>query len=411
MPRKTPFHPRTEALCTSYAWKEWAGYLAVCNYDRHSEREYFSIRHAAGLIDVSPLYKVEVTGPDASAFLARVWCRDITKCRVGQVVYSTLCDVHGKCLDDGTVSRLGREHFRVTSSESWIAWFQRLARGFDVSLEDSTHRIASLALQGPHARDVLREITEFDVDRMRFFRARPTKIGGVPVVLSRTGYTGDLGYELWCDNDRALDLWDAVVQAGRIWGLEPIGLDALDVARIEAGFVLQGVDYVSARCCVIEARKSTPSEAGLGWTVDLTDRPAFIGQQALLREQETGQRWDLVGLELDWAELAALYGSYGLPPHLAPSASRDPVPVYNGAGKQVGQATSHTWSPHLKKYIALAQVRQGNAAIGTQLQIEHTVEFERRRVTATVVERPFFDPARKKSTPKTGRPAGLEATP
>ncbi len=407
MSRKTPFHPRTQALCESHGWKEWAGYLAVCNYDRHSEREYVAIRHATGLLDVTPLYKVEVKGPGAASFLARVWCRDITRCRVGQVVYTTMCDAQGKCLDDGTVSRLSPDHFRVTSSESWMARFEKLARGYDVSLEDSTHRIAALALQGPHSRDVLRGITEFDVDRMRFFRVRPTRIGGVPVHLSRTGYTGDLGYEIWCDNGDALPLWDALIQAGASWGLEPIGLDALDVARIEAGFVLQGVDYVSARSCLIESRKSTPAEAGLGWTVDLEDRPAFVGQQALLAERERGPAWKLVGLEVDWAELEALYASYGLPPHLVPSASREAVPIYGASGRQVGQLTSRTWSPLLKKSIGLAQLRAGSTAVGTRVQVEHTVEFERRRVTATVVETPFFDPERKKHTPKTGRPTSL----
>ncbi len=406
MPRKTPFHPRTQALAESYAWKEWAGYLAVCTYDRHSEREYFAFRYAAGLLDVTPLYKVDVRGPDAAAFLSRAWCRDITKCSVGRVVYTTMADAHGKCLDDGTVSRLSRDHYRVTSSESWLAWFGRLSRGFDVTLEDTTHQVAALALQGPHARDVLREITAFDVDRMRFFRVRPTTIAGVPVHLSRTGYTGDLGYEIWTSNEHALALWDALIAAGRPWGLEPAGLDALDVTRIEAGFVLQGIDYVSARSCLIEARKSTPTEAGLGWTVDLDDRPPFVGQKALLLERERGPVWDLVGLELDWPELEALYASYGLPPHLAPLACRQAVPVYGPSG-QVGQATSQTWSPVLKKPIALAQIRVGHAKVGTRLQVEHTVEFERRRITATVVERPFYDPPRKKHTPKRGRPAGL----
>lgn len=413
MSRKTPFHPRTEALCESYAWKEWAGYLAVCNHDRHSEREYFAIRHTAGLLDVTPLYKMEVTGPDAGAFLARVWCRDISRMRVGQVVYSTMMDSLGECLDDGTISRLSPDHFRITSSESWLAWYLRLARGYDVKLEDSSHRICALALQGPEARNVLREITEFDVDRMRFFRVRPTTIGGVPVHLSRTGYTGDLGYEIWTENEHALPLWDAIVAAGKPWGLQPMGLDALDVSRIEAGFVLQGVDYISARSCLIDFRKSTPLEAGLGWTVDLDtpERPAFIGQDAMRRELERGPEWDLVGLDIDWAELAELYGSYGLPPHLAPTATREAVPVYDAGGVQVGQCTSRTWSPHLKKYIGLAQIKAGHTAIGTQLQVEHTAEYERRRTGATVVEKPFFDPERKKHTPKTGRPKSLEAAP
>ncbi len=410
MPRKTPFHPRTAALCESHAWKEWAGYLAVCNHDSHSEREYFALRHTAGLLDVTPLYKAEVTGPDAGALLARVWCRDISKMRVGQVVYSTLADPHGDCLDDGTVARLAPEHYRVTSSESWYAWYLRHARGYDVEIVDSTHRFAALALQGPQARNVLREITAWDVDRMRFFRGRNTTLAGLPITLTRTGYTGDLGYEIWTENEHALGVWDALIAAGRPWGLEPIGLDALDVSRIEAGFVLQGVDYISARSCLIDFRKSTPHEAGLGWTVDLDTegRPPFIGQQAIRDELERGPEWDLVGLEFDWAELAELYASYGLPPHLAPCASREAVPVYDPGGRQIGQCTSRTWSPHLKKYLGLAQIRTPHHAVGSRVQVEHTAEYERRRVSARIVETPFFDPPRKRHTPKKGRPKGLQ---
>ena len=403
MPRLTPFHPRTSELAKrSYAWKEWAGYIAPCNFDRHSEREYFAIRRTAGLLDVTPLYKYEITGPDAGVFLARIWTRNIARMNVGQVVYSAMCDENGHAIDDGTVARLSKDHYRATSSESWLRWFHRHARGFDVEIEDSTDRIATLAIQGPRSRDILNSVVAMKLERLRFFRAFKTTLAGHDVVVTRTGYTGDLGYEVWMDNGAALDVYDALIEAGKPHGLEPIGLDALDVSRIEAGFVLQGIDYVSALSCMIEARKSTPSDAGLGWTVDLDgeDRPAFIGQEALLRERETGPAWDLVGLEIDWAELADLYASYGLPPHLAPIACRDAVPVYGGSGrKQIGQVTSTTWSPTLKKLLALAQVRAPHAALGSQVQVEHTVEFERRTVTATIVPKPFFDPERKKSMP------------
>ncbi len=401
MPRLTPFHPRTSALAAkSFAWKEWAGYIAACNFDRHSEREYFAVRRAAGLLDVTPLFKLEVTGPDAGLFLSTIWTRNIAKMSVGQVVYSCMCDEHGWALDDGTVTRLSKTHYRVTSSESWLRWFHRHARGFDVQIEDSTDRVCALALQGPLSRDILREVVAMQIDRLRFFRSRPTTLAGRDVVVTRTGYTGDLGFEIWMDNDAALPVYDALLEAGKPYGMEPIGLDALDVTRIEAGFVLQGVDYISAHSCLIEARKSTPSDAGLGWTVDLDDRPPFIGQAALLRERENGPKWDLVGLELDWAELADLYASYNLPPHLAPIACRDAVPVYTASGRnQVGQATSTTWSPTLKKLLCLAQVRAPHAALGTKLQVEHTVEFERRTVTATIVPKPFFDPERKRFTP------------
>ena len=403
MPRQTPFHPRTAALCCSYAWKEWAGYAAVCNYDRHSEREYFAFRHTAGLIDITPLFKYEITGPDAGAFLSRVWCRDIASIGRGRVVYSSMVDERGKMLDDGTIARIGEQHYRVTSSEAWLGWFHRHARGYQVTIEESTDDIAALALQGPLARQILKPLVEFDMDRMRFFRIRRTTLAGIPLWISRTGYTGDLGYELWVDNVDALRLWDALTEAGAPLGMEPVGLDALDVVRIEAGFVLQGIDYVSAKFCLNEFRKSTPCEAGLSSTVDL-ERDLFVGQGALLAERARGPAWELVGLELSWSELEVLYASYNLPPHLAPAASRAALPVYDPAGrKQIGQITSSVWSPLLKKSIALAQVRAAWAAPGTVLKAECTPEFERRQVSATVVPRPFFDPERKRHTPGSGK--------
>ena len=400
--RTTPFHPRTSALCTSFAWKEWAGYAAVCNFDRHSEREYFAFRGTAGLIDITPLHKYEVTGPDAAAFLARVWTRDIAKVGVGRVVYSSMCDADGWMLDDGTITRLGPEHFRVTTSEPWLSWFERHRRGYDVEIRDAQRELAALALQGPRARAVLKPIVAFDMDRMRFFRCRRTQLAGIDVWVSRTGYTGDLGYEIWCANEAAPAVWDALLSSGQPHGIEPCGLDALDVVRIEAGFVLQGCDYVSAVSCITDFSKSTPDDAGLGWTVDL-DRAPFIGQRAIRAERARGPTWDLVGLELSWPELEALYASYKLPPHLAPCASRAAVPLYDASGKQVGQMTSSTWSPVLKRYLGLAQVRRPHHVRGTTLQVEHTVEYERRKVTATVVDTPFYDPPRKRLTPSTGK--------
>ncbi len=397
---QTPFHARTAALCTSYAWKEWAGCAAVCNYDRHSEREYFAVRHACGLIDVSPLYKYEVRGPDAGRLLARVTCKDATRMRKGQVTYTTWCDSQGKALDDGTISRFADDWFRITSSEPWLAWFRRHSRGLTVEVEDVTTKLGALALQGPTSRAVLDQLTDFDLDKMRFFRVRPMRLAGRQVRVSRTGYTGDLGFEIWVQPDDALHVWDAIFEAGRPYRLQPMGLDALDVLRIEAGFVLQGVDYISARSCVIEPRKSSPFEIGLGWTVELErEGEPFIGQKALLAERERGSEWALVGLDISWPELETLYFGYGLPPHLAPIACRDGVPVYARDGGQVGMVTSQVWSPLLKKYLALATVKAPYGADGTQLSVEHTVEFVRHRVTGTVVPKPFFDPERKKSVP------------
>lgn len=400
MTRTTPFHARTGPLCSSYAWKEWAGYAAVSNFDRHSEREYYAFRQTAGLIDMTPLSKLEVRGPDAAALLSRLWTRDIRRLPKGRVVYGAMCDANGHVLDDGTVANLGGGHYRVSSNAPWLGWYHEHARRFDVDLEESAHDLAVLSIQGPLARDVLNPIVEVDLDAMRFFGVRSTTIAGITGEVARTGYTGDLGFECWVANDDAPALWDAVLEAGELYGAEPAGLDAMDVARIEAGFVLPGIDYISARDCVIESRKSTPDEAGLGWTVKL-DREGWIGRDALVREQARGgSKWLMVGLEVSWPDLERLYDEYGLPPHLAPCGCRDPLPVYDLDGNQVGQATSSTWSPILKRYVAMAQVYRRFGALGSTLQIEHTPEFERRKVTATVTNKPFYDPPQKTFTPK-----------
>ncbi len=394
MPIPSPFHERTQPLCKSYRWKDWAGYYAVCSFGHGHEKEYFAFREAAGLIDVSPLYKYEITGTEAAALLARMMVRDITKLAVGRVTYCCWCDDDGKVVDDGTVTRLGEQHYRVTAADPSYHWMQRLARPFDVQIEDSSARFGALALQGPTSRDILKASSDIDIDALRFFHATSGLLGGASVWVTRTGYTGDLGYEIWCESADALTVWDALIDTGAAYGIRPAGLDALDLSRIEAGFIMLGVDYFSAPTVVIESRKSTPYEIGLGWSVQL-DREPFMGQQALMRERENGSKWQLVGLELSWEALEALYDSYGLPPNLPAHASRDPLPVYRG-DRQVGQATSHAWSPILKKSLALASVRAGNSEPGTRLAIEHTVEFERRRVTATVVDMPFYKPERKR---------------
>jgi len=396
MPIPTPFHERTQALCSSYRWKDWSGYCAVCSFDTSHEREYFAFRETAGLLDVTPLYKYEVSGPDAAALLARMMVRDVSTLKVGRVAYTCWCDDGGKVIDDGTVARLGADHFRVTAADPTLHWLQVAGRGFDVDIEDSSTRLAALALQGPTSRAVLRAaVTGAGLDALKFFGVTRAQIGTTPVWISRTGYTGDLGYEVWCERGDALAVWDALIESGRPHGIEAAGLDALDVARIEAGFILLGVDYFSSKKVVLESRKSTPLELGFGWMVDL-ERGNFIGRDAIAAEKTRGSIWQLVGLEVSWEELEALYEGFNLPPSLPVTARRDALPVYNDEGLQVGQATSHTWSPILKKYLAIASVHRGYEAKGTKLQIEHTVEYERRKVTATVAPPPFFDPERKR---------------
>ena len=396
MPVPTPFHPRTSALCSSYRWKDWAGFYAVCSYDTNHDREYFAFRHAAGLLDVSPLFKYRVEGRDAAEFLAFVMTRDIRKVKPHQVTYCCFCDSKGKVIDDGTVARLHDSVYRVTSASPSLRWLQEHARGFSVGIADESESVAALALQGPTSRNVLREASGgADLDSLRFFRIMEAQIGQARVEISRTGYTGDLGYEIWMQKDDALSVWDRILQAGESYGLVPAGLDALDVTRVEAGFILQGVDYYSATRCPIEARKSSPYEIGLGWTVDL-DRDPFLGQESLRREKSAGSRWALVGLQISWEEMEALYEEHGLPPHLPATAWRTAVPVYDGE-RQIGRATSGSWSPLLKQNLALASVEERYSRPGTAIRIEHTAEYERRTVTAKVVPRPFFDPERKKA--------------
>ena len=377
-------------------WKDWAGYYAVRSYATYPEREYFAIRHTAGLIDVTPLFKYEVQGPDAAEFLSGIMVRNIRKQKVGQVWYCCWCDDAGKVVDDGTVARLDETHYRVTSAEPSLAWFSRFMRGFDATIEDSSRQIGALSLQGPSSRGILSSVCDDSVDALKYFRLMKTRIAGADVVVSRTGYTGDLGYEVWVKNDDALVVYDALLEGGAAYGLLPAGLDPMDITRIEAGYILNGVDYYNANHCMIESRKSTPYELDLGWMVRVK-RPAFNGSAALKAEKRDGPKRVLAGLELDWDEHEALFAREGLPPEIPAAAWRQPMPVYDDTGDQVGYANSGTWSPTLKKNLALATLKSGFGDVGRRLQFEVTVEYRRLTVTATVVKKPFFDPERKRA--------------
>jgi aminomethyltransferase len=399
VPLETPFHPRTQAACLTYKWKDWAGYHAVCRYGLSPEREYNAVRQASGLIDVTPLFKYEVRGPEAGRFLSRVLVRDVSGEKVGRMRYLCWCDGDGKVLDDGTVARLGEDHFRLTSAAPAMHWLGRHAEPFDVAIEDLSATMAAVALQGPTSRDLLRRVSDADLDALRYFAVTPTRFeGGGEGWLSRTGYTGDLGYELWVENDRALALWDALMAEGKAFGIEPVGLDALDILRVEAGYILRGVDYTPANEALIEAQKSSPFELGLGWTVKLDGRSIdCVGQRALEREKGGEQStWAFAGLEIDWLAVERLHARHGLPPQVPAAAWRASIPIH-ADGKQVGYATSGTWSPVLKKNLALVTIEPGYAAPGTPVFIEQTVEHVRTTVPATVTKTPFFDPERKRS--------------
>jgi len=396
MPIGTPFHPRTSELCTSLFYKDWAGYHTVCSYDTGHEREYYALRNAAGLIDVSPMFKYDVYGKDAAAFLSRVMVKNINNLGVGRCTYLCWCDDHGKVLDDGTVFRLDDTHFRINAAEPTFSWLMRQSRGFEVTIEDSTDKFGALSLQGPTSRSILKNVSDADLDSLRYFGVTKASLDDVDVLISRTGYTGDLGYEVWVEREQALKVYDAIMAGGRDYRIQPVGLDAMDITRIEAGYIMNGVDYFSSNTCSIESRKSTPYEIDLGWAVDL-DRDPFIGQDALKVERANGSEWATVGLVYDWPAFERLFNEFGLPPELPGGAWRTPVPVYDEKGVQIGQGTSGTWSAILKDNLALATVKTAHADPGTALQIEVTVEYERRRVPAIVTKTPFFDPPRKRA--------------
>ena len=394
---ETPFHARTAPLIRAQTWRRWAGHQVASAYDPHPDREYAAVRSSAALFDVSPLKKYLISGHDAERLLDRMVTRDVTKCAIGQVMYTAWCDAHGKQLDDGTISRLDDHVFRLTSAEPNVRWLQMNAEGMNVEIEDVSDRIGALALQGPLSRTILEKLSASSLSTLKYFRFIETRLRTVPVAISRTGYTGDLGYEIWVDAPYALSVWDSLIEVGEQYGLVPAGIWALDIARIEAGLVMLDVDYFSAHHALIEDQKSSPYELGLGWTVSDTKGP-FNGQRALRAEKARGPAWSFVGLEVQWPSFEKLHLERGLAPHVPNIAWRTSAPIYGGLrGQQVGYATSGTWSPLLKKYLALGHVSAEHGAPGTELELEITVEHRRRRANAIVRKLPFFDPPRKRS--------------
>jgi len=398
VPIGTAFHERTFPLCESLSYREWSGYYTVSVYETHHEHEYNAIRNAAALIDVSPLYKYLLTGADATRLVNRVITRDINKVAVGQVIYCCWCDEEGKVIDDGTITRLEENKYRWTAADPSLRWFRQNALGMDVEIEDISEKVAALAVQGPTSGRLLADVTQnADLRSLKYFRMTSAKIAGVPVDISRTGYTGDLGYELWMPWPDAVKVWDAIAATGTSYDVHAAGMLALDVARIEAGLLLIEVDYISSKKAMIESQKYSPFELGFSRLVHM-EKEHFIGKQALGEELKDGAKRQLVGLEIDWTEVERIFEDVRLAPQVPATASRTHVPVYRG-GIQIGKSTSQTWSPTLKKYIALASLETQFASKDTTVKIEMTVESVRHKVGAKVVDMPFFNPKRKTATP------------
>jgi glycine cleavage system T protein (aminomethyltransferase) len=393
--RYTPFHDRTSALCQPQNWRRWAGYFVVGSYDLTIDHEYWAIRNSAALIDVTPLMKYIITGKDAARLLDRMTTRNIQKMKVGQVYYTGWCDDEGKMIDDGTVSRLEETTFRLTSADPNLRWLSMNAVGLDVEITEVTDQVAALSFQGPNTRTVLNHCCEKPVDELKYFRLMKNKIKGVEVTISRTGYTGDLGYEIWIDANNALAVWDTLMVAGHGYGISPVGILAMDMARVEAGLFMIEVDYTSTTHAWIHAQKSSPFELGLDWTVSLDKPGYFVGRRALEREKKEGSLWKLVGLDIDWPGMEKLYEEVGLPPQIPGSAVRASLPVMVD-DTQVGYVSTSSWSPLLKKYIALVHLERPYYEVGTDVNMEITVQHHRKHTPAKVVKLPFYEPEWKK---------------
>ncbi|HEX7222497.1 MAG TPA: aminomethyltransferase family protein, partial [Candidatus Limnocylindrales bacterium] len=375
MIRTTPFHERTSALNETGLWEHWSNHLAAVRYQMSDKFEYFAIRNSAGLFDSSPLYKYRITGSDAEKFLAGVMIRDIRTCEPGHAQYTAWCDDRGFVIEDGVVLRHGPQDFMLTAAEPNLAYFEGLAGSLDVGFEEVTEDWAVLAIQGPRARALLGTLTA-DVASLPYFGLTATNIAKVPVTVSRTGYTGDLGYEVWIPAGDALKVWDAVWDTSRGQGVIPFGMNALYMARIEAGLVLLDVDFHSSRYAWTDADKTTPVELGLGWMLRnlAADDRAFIGRDAITRElRDKTSRWKLTGLVVDWQDFDRIHDAAGLIPPKDHVPVQEEMFVYDEGGAQVGYSTSYMYSPMLQRHIALARVRPELAKPGSEVRLEVAV--------------------------------------
>ncbi|PZM77525.1 MAG: aminomethyl transferase family protein [Candidatus Melainabacteria bacterium] len=394
MLKTTPLHSRTSALMQANQWRRWAGYSVASSYEMTHDREYYAIRNACVLLDVSPLCKYRIKGTDALKFLNRLVTRDVSKISVGGMLYTPWCDSRGKILDDGTVAMLAADEYRLTSAEPNLRWLQDNAVGMQVEITDVSDQIAAMSLQGPKSRDLLMTLCDSPLGGVKYYEFVNTKIDGADVMISRTGYTGDLGFELWVDATKAEKVWDAVVKAGKSFALQPAGIWALDVSRIEAGLIMLDIDYTPANKAMTDAQTSTPIELGLNWAISWK-KGNFIGRKALLAEKENGSTIQFVGLEIDHKEFERQHHELGLTVPYPFMAWRAVIPLYVD-GSQVGYATSGVWSPTLKKYLAFGHVQPKYAQPGSVVTIDLTVDRFRRSFNAEVTKLPFFNPPRKK---------------
>ncbi|MEM7416689.1 MAG: aminomethyltransferase family protein [Gemmatimonadota bacterium] len=402
-PRTSPFHTRLAPLCTPGLWKDWAGYVVAPQYQYSLTNEYYAVRNSVAVFDTTPLFKVHVTGSDASALLERALLRDIRTCSVGRAQYTVWCDEEGFVMQDGVIVHVDENEYWVTSAEPTLRTFRQIARDrglSDVRVEDVSDDYGILAIQGPHAHDVLGQLTA-DAAGLRYFGASRSRIAGAPVVLSRTGYTGDLGYELWVERSDALRVWDALWDAGAAYNLTPMGNTALKMSRVEAGLLLMGADFHSSRFAWVDAQRETPLELGWSWMLRklAEDDRDFIGRAAIEREiADRTSRWSTVGLAVDSHDYDRVYEAAGIVPPLHEVYSETTMSIYRRGTKEwdyAGYASSFFTSSLLKRPIALAKLPLDLTDVGTEVDLEVQVIRQPKNVLARVAALPFFNPARK----------------
>ena len=385
----TPFFECYEPLIETRAFRQWSGYNTLTVFSS-VEHEYFAIRNSASLFDMSPMIKYQISGPDAEAFLNRLVTRDVRKLRKNRVTYTMWCNDDGHVIDDGTIFRLGKEKFLLCTGERQLDWFLYSAIGFDVQVREITQDIAALALQGPTSCAVLKKLGLVGVEKLKPFEIGTFKEPGFEIMVSRTGFTGDLGYELWIEPENARALWNLLMAAGEARGIRPIGFAALEMARIEAGLLLPDSEFVNAEFTLRTGRARTPFELGMDWLVDM-DKGNFTGRRALLKQQKAGLKQCLVGLEVD-----------GKKPAIDALIYAD-----EQARQRVGATTSALWSPTCKRNIAMAMVDaphfNSKAGLWAEIYVKRELIWQRRMVRCRIVERPFYSPERRKLTPPNDR--------
>ncbi len=399
MTRLTPFHSRTSTLNEGQRWEDWEGFLAATMYGLDPLVEYNAVRLGCGLFDVSPLHKYEVRGPGAQALLQRMVVRNLAPSRPGRGFYTVWCDDDGKVVDDGAVFHIAENHLRLTSTLPSLEWLVDNSSGFDVTIEDVSEELVGIALQGPTSRNLLQKLTDTDLSALKFWHCVDAEVSGSPSFISRSGYTGDLGFEIFVRAEDAEKIWDSAMDLASDYQMRPCGLVALDMTRIEAGLPTIDAEFISSKQTLFEVQTISPFELGLGWMCKL-DGEFFVGRDALIKEKANGtSQWNTVGIELDVTFIEKYFREFAMPLHLPEQSWTQAVPIYADEAQDnlIGRGTSGMWSPLLKKYIVIARVPPRFAALGSRFFIEEVIEAKAFSIPATVVKMPFFDPPRKRA--------------